>query len=204
MDVEFPKQYFYDIRTNELYEKNKKITADKLINDVYNKHIKSTRPIKGLFIRMKIRFWRILMKSMFDIISKFFHHLLFIISGNRYSYEPVLETETLNDLRFKKTEKPKMKEKLKEGKKFNFYGYEASQWSIVFYSLLHFLLYVYFMYSGYKPIFITTIFKNNFLVIIYAILSLWIIETVMQTFLMFLIKYFSRLSADSLYGAIKL
>ena len=49
---------------------------------------------------------------MFDIISKFFHHLLFIISGNRYSYEPVLETETLNDLRFKKNRKTKNEGKI--------------------------------------------------------------------------------------------
>lgn len=203
VDAEF-HEYFYNIRTKELYKNNKKITADQLINEVYNTHTKSTKLIKGFYLRMKIMFWRILIKSIFEFISKFCHFVLFIISGNRYSYEPICKEEILNGKIIKSQEVKEVKEDLKESKKFPFLGYNTSRWSIIFYSSLHLVFYTIFMYINYKPKFITTILKNNFLTLVYVILSLWLIESLVPKFLMLLIKYFSQLSINCRFKTIKL
>lgn len=209
IDIEC-SDYFYNIKTEKLYKNNKEITGDKFINEVYSKHIESTKPIRGLLVRTKIKFWRTLMKSVYEFVFKFFYCILWLISGNRYSYEPFSEEEILNNRVIKskyeeiKKQEREVKEELKESKKFDFFGYNASTWSIVFYSFLHLLIYTIFMYYDYKPIFITTILKNNFLTLVYVFFSLFIIEVAIPKFLMLLIKYFSKLSFNSKYKKIKL
>lgn len=207
-DCEFPDEYFYDIETKNLHQNNKIISADELINKVYNKHIKSTKLIRGFWIRAKIRFWRILIKNISKVITKVFYFLLFIISGNRFKYEPIVEIETLNNKviksKYEKIKNTEMKEVLKESEKFDFLAYKASRWSIIFYSLLHFIFYIIFFYTNCQPMFLITIFKNNFLTLIYVILSLWTIEAVIPKFLMSLIRLFSTLSFNAKYKSIKL
>lgn len=208
VDMESRNEYFYDINEQNLYRKNKEINACQLINGIYELHIKSTELFKGFFLRMKIRFWRVVLKTLFKLISEVFYNLLFIISGNRYKYESFLEREILNDRVIKskwpEQEGLKEKEELRESKKFRFFDYEASSWSIIFYCSLHLGIYAYFMYIGYKPLILAILVQNNFLILVYVVVSLWSIESVMPKILMFLIKYFSKLSDHSSYRKIKL
>jgi len=212
IDIEFPDEYFYNIETGELYKNRKKITADKLINRVYNQHIKSTKPIKGFFLIIKLFLWWKLLYLAFRYLSKVFYFLLFLISGNRYFYEPIFKEEILNN-KVIKTEFPgekitatkeEINEKLKEGKKFNFFGYEASRWSIIFYSVLHLMFYIVFIYFNYKPTIVIVVFKNNFITLIYVIVSLWFMESVLPKIFMCSIRFFSCLSFNSRHKRIKI
>ncbi len=139
--------------------------------------------------------------------------MLYIISGDKYSYEPFFEEETLNGKIFKSRLRPpienvkndeKLKEDLKKSAKISFFNHEVRHWPIVFYSISHGLFYVLFMLKNYKPIILITVFKNNFLTIIYVILSLWLVETITPKCLIFLIKIFSRLSFTSQYKSINI
>lgn len=90
VDAEFPNEYFYNIGTREIYRQNNKITTDQFINEVYNTHIKPTKRIAGILIRTKVIFWRIIVVWFFRIISFLFQILLFVVSGDRYSYDPII------------------------------------------------------------------------------------------------------------------
>lgn len=208
VDAEFPDEYYYDIKDKEFFKRNKKILADCIINEIYNTHIKSTKMFKGLWIRTKIEFYHIIVKSIFALISKIFFGLLFMISGDRYTYEPILESEKLNNKviksKYEKIDDRDMKENLRPGEKFDFLGYKASRWSIIFYSILHFIFYIIFFLVNYRPVFLTTVFKNNFLLLVYAVLSLWIIEVAAQKCFKFLIRLFSKLAKNAEYRTIKL
>ena len=52
-------EFFYDKGTEKIYKGDEEIAGDELLQEVYAKHIKTTRPIHGLFLRTKLRFWRI-------------------------------------------------------------------------------------------------------------------------------------------------
>lgn len=199
----YGNKYFYNIRCDKFYKDDTEINANEIVKEVYALHIKSSRRFAGFFMRTKIRieviFWRKLMKSICYFISKIFHFSLYIISGIRYAYSPI---EEIIKTRFEKT-KPEMKEKLKEGKKITFFGYEASQWSVVFYSLLHLLGYIIFIQKEYKPLIIAIILKNNFLTLIYVIASLCIIEVLLPQLFMVIIKFFSEKAEEFLYRNIQ-
>jgi len=210
-DCEFPNKYFYDIKTKNLYKDNTIISADELINKVYNKHIKSTKLIRGFWIRTKIKFCRILMKSIFEFMSKIFQWLLYIISGDSYSYNPLSKEGKLNN-RIVKDNKPdeyktnpEPKPEIKKGEKVSFLGYKASPHCILFYSFFHFCIYFIFLCGiNYYPLFITDIFQNGFLILVYVMLSLIIIDKVMPKILMILIDTSLILSFNFLYKSIRL
>ncbi len=197
VDMESRNDYFYDTKTKTLFKKDRQITPEELIDDIYNLHIKPTKVVRGFLLRIKLRIWRTWLPFIFTSLSNIFHYLLLIISGNRYTFEPFVEEEKINNeiISTKSTlHKVKEKESLQESKKFHFFDYEASRWSIVFYSLVHLALYSYFFYINYKPAYITTILENNFLIIIYVVCSLWMLESIIPLIFMFLIKRFSKLA----------
>lgn len=201
IDVEFPNEFFYHPKTKKFYRFKKEIKAKDILGHVYSKHIKTTKPIKGLITRSKIRFWWFFARNILSFIAKIFHWMLIFVSGNRYKYEPLLQETTLNgDIinsawpRRITTLPNEPKEKLKEAKKFRFLEYEASFWSIIFYSIVHMIFYLIFMYQNYKPKMLTTIFENNFLTLIYVIVSLFAVEFLIPKLLMLVIKYLSILS----------
>lgn len=210
IDVEFPNEFFYDLHTKTFYRFNKKVEAEYILKRVYAKHIKTTKPIKGLITRFKIRFWWFFTKNVINFVTRIFYCTLFLISGNRYEYEPLLQETKLNGkivssawpTRVISTREPK--EKKEDAKKFQFLQYDASFWSIVFYSVLHMIFYVFFMHINYKPKMLATIFENNFLTLIYVIISLFIIEFVLPKFLMQIIKHLSTLSSYSAHKKINL
>lgn len=205
VDVDSYDDYSFDIETGELYRKNKKISADELVTEIYGDHVKSTKPLKGLFLRFRMFFWRMFMHWVFEIFSKISYYSFYFISGNRYLYAPFFEEETLNDVVIKsRIRDVKIKDEIKKAKKVKFLSYEADYWPIIFYSTIHAILYSILMYKNYKPIFITTILKNNFLTIVYVILSLWVLEVVMPKLLKFLIRYFSIISFRFQYKSIKI
>ncbi len=218
IDLESRNEYFYDITEKKLYKKNKEINPDKFVNEIFKLHIKTTEPLKGFLLRTKIKFWRRFLKTIFKAISEIFHYLLFIISGNSYRYESFLEKEILNNeiIRSKwpeiigekynlRTTKEELvsKEKEKKSETINFFNYEASYWSIIFYSILHLGLYVFFVYKNYNPSFLDRFLESNFLIIIYIIPSLWFLESIIPKSLIFLIKHSSRFSDYCLYKTLK-
>ncbi len=210
IDVEFPNEFFYNSQTKKFYRFNKEVKAEYILDRVYSKHIKTTKPIRGLMTRFKIRFWWFFARDVFKFITRIFYCGLYLISGNRYEYEPLLQETKLNGIIVSSAWKSRItgikefKEKKEDAKKFQFLQYEASFWSIVFYSIVHMIVYAIFMYQNYKPLWLTTIFEDNFLTLIYVILSLFAVEFLIPKFLMWIIRSLSKLSSYSAHMKINL
>lgn len=198
IDLESNEGYAYDVQNKKFYKDNEEISPVVLINEIYNKHIKPTKYYKGLWIRLKVFFWRIFLRSLLDYISNLFSLVQYIISGDKYSFAPFFEEEKLNGKTIKSRlaiyKNIEIKEEFTESEKINFFNFKVKHWPILFYSFFHGIFFVIFMMKNYKPVLITTIFKNNFLTVIYIILSIWILETLMPVCLMFLIRFFSKLA----------
>jgi len=212
IDLTSKDEYYYNVKSDKLYKGEEEISASELLNGIYTEHIKPTKLIKGVWLRTKIVFWRIIMKRFFSYISIFLHYFLYIITSDKYSYEPIMEEEILNNKiissRFEdmigRKKKEDMKEHFEKGKKINIFGYEASRWIIIFYSILHLLLYIIFKYKNWYLMIITTIFRNNFLTLVYVISSLWVMEIVIPTIFRKLIKFTSLVSWNSSIKKIKI
>lgn len=210
IDLNFTDEFFYDIDTKKFYKGNKEIEAEDILKEVYEKHIKPSRYFIGFFLRLKFRFWRFVLPSIFSFISKIFHYFLLVISGDRYSYEFLFEEENLNgeiissksDLRMERQMRNQTaagKEKEKEAKKIEFFGIDVPKWPIVFYSILHLSIYAFLKYFGCSTTAIEDFLNNSFLVVLYVIVSFWIVETILPIILKWFVRFFSTLSARSLY-----
>ena len=212
IDLISKDEYYYNVEKNKLYKNKKEILPNELINKIYNDHIKPTKFIRGIWLRTKLFFWRIIIKKFFDYLYIFLHYFLYITSGDKYSYVWVIKEEILNNKIINseiknmigQKEKEEIKENLEKGKKFNFFGYMASHWTIIFYSIFHLLFYIIFEYKNWYPTIIIMILKNNFLTLIYVISSLWIMEIVIPKILKMLIRTTSRLSWNSRMKSIKI
>ena len=88
--------YYYDINSNKLFYKKREISPSELLDYVYSDHIKPTKVIKGFIIRVRLLFWRIVAPALLNSTSKIFHYCLYIITGDKYSFEPILEEEIRN------------------------------------------------------------------------------------------------------------
>lgn len=196
VDVDSRDYFFYDKEKEVFYRNNEEVDPKQIIEEIYAKHLKSTRLFAGFWLRSKLFFWRLLARTTFELISKTFALILYLISGDKFSYEPVFETETLNGNIIKSRidwgKSVEGKGDLKESPKVDFFNYKVKHWPILFYAILHGTVFAICFFKNFKPAIITKIFDNNFLTVLYVILSLWIIETVLSRALIFLIRFFSR------------
>jgi hypothetical protein len=201
LDLEFRDEFFYDTATEKIYKGTKEIEANEMLLEIYNKHIKTTRPIRGFFLRLKLGFWRVLLPWLFTFVSSIFHYLLLLISGDRYTYDFLFQEEKENGQIISSRmeghvnrSKAEVKEEDKEAKKIDFFGNKVPQWSIVFYSALHLCVWFVFKYREIRTEQIEDFFSNNFLVVLYVIVSFWLLETILPLLLKKMIKYSSTLS----------
>lgn len=212
LDLEFRNDFFYDTTTEKIYKKEKEVNADNILLEVYRKHIKTTRPIVGLVLRIRLKFWRIWLpwiSKSFSFLSQFF---LYLISGDEYTYEFLFQEETLNgeiiSSRMKGRVDPeknsaKAKEKDNEAKQIDFFGNKVPQWAIVFYSILHLGVWFSLGYFCVDRNKLKEFFDNNFLLILYVIVSFWIFGTIIPFFLKRTIKHLSTLAFHSASKRIK-
>ena len=213
LDLDFTDEYFYEPQTGFFYKKNRKIPARRILEEVYEKHIKTTRPLAGFFLRAKLEFWRKWLPIPLSWLAKFFHYCLYVISGDRYTYEFLFQEENLNgeiissriDRRMgQKKDHPQGKEEEKETKKFNLFGIvDVPQWPIVFYSALHLVIWFVMQYLSIPTEKVEKFFSNNFLGILYVIVSFWLLETIIPFALKKLIKFFSSFAALSTHKSIR-
>jgi len=198
LDLESRDEYSYDKNADVLYCKNKVISGEKLVKDFYERHTKSTRTFKGIYLRRKIWFWRVVVKSFFEFNAKILEIILYLISGTKYSYDPFMEAfeEEINDYSARDNE---LEPTVKEATKIDFLGYKTSRWSIVAYSATHFMVYIIFYCLSYFPKIIATTFRNNFLTLLYVVVSLAIFEMFLPSIFKLLIKRFSTNAVNSGY-----
>lgn len=209
-------EYYYDAINNKILKGNKEITPIDFINEIYNDHIKLTKFLDGFWLRVKIIFFRVVVSYFFKFFSLIFRGLLYILTGDKYSYEPVLKKEVVNGVITDHAHKDLIgredgvvtgamhkvdsMEKNDKNKKFNFFGYETSYWIIRVYAILILTFFILFEWKDWKPLIFIKIFSNNFLLICFIVLSLWFIEGVFPGIFKRFSRYCSEISTYFYYN----
>lgn len=173
--------YYYNKKRNVFLKNSQEITAGNLVQEVFDKHIKTTRPIQGLPMRIKLLIIQVILPALFyTLFYNFFHHFLFIISGDRYTYNMFEgRGETNTKLRSDEVAKwglgnsinKQLKPKKEDGEKMDIFGYKLSQHAAVMYSLISLGLYFY-LYNEPPIKVIETMSNNTLIVLFYVIVTL--------------------------------
>lgn len=193
------EDYFYNISEDAFYEKDKKKSIETIYNELFEQHIKPTKRIKGAFLRLKMLFWRSLFPKALDAFSYVSQKLIFIISGEKFSYT---FAEHLLSNRSEPNISPQKEEKA--SKQIEFFGYSASAWSIVAYCLIHLFLFAIFYYYKIRPDYIKLMLTNNFLTLVYVIFSLAIFEKFIPKVLKYIVVRLNTYSFNLQFKRIKI
>lgn len=195
IDLRSVNEYYYNISTGKFFKKDKEITADQILKEIYELHIRSTKLVRGLRIRIKLGFFRMLSKgitNLYKFISNIFSFILKMVSGITYKYD-------IEKFQPFKTPSP---EKLEppNGVKVNFLGYNASPQCIMFYATFHFIIFVILYFKQYIPDLLVAVFKNTFLILIYVMMSLIFVDKMLPHTLKKFIDFFGKKHFDSLFN----
>lgn len=192
------KDYFYDVEKNIFYNNKGIICAEQILIQVYNSHIKPTKIFSGFYLRLKLFFWHNFLPVVFTYIYKVFVAILYIISGEEFTYDVI--KNYVDNLYFKNTsdykkEEPKLNPP-KTIKDITIFGYSASPWSICAYCVLHFAVYSIMYFNDYKPQYIKYLLTNNFAIIIYVIPTISFFEALLPKIIKYFIKKSTFLSVN--------
>jgi hypothetical protein len=202
IDIQAYEDYFYNTTDGKIYKNSKQINGVTLLNQVAKAHEARWRTIKGLHTRLHLEYLRLFSKTS-RIMSRLIEAFLLVISGTKYSYDPIMaafkeDQDRLSDPRQTGTINAT------PGKTISFLGYDASAWSVLFYCFMHMLVFAILFELNIRPHLIVAILKNNFLTIAYVISSLWLIEWAIPNLLRFLIKALSSFSFNYKYKKISI
>lgn len=190
------RDYFYDTEKNIFYNnKGDIISAEQILAQIYNLHIKTSKLFLGFYLRIKLFFWRSLLPFFFKCVYQLFVGILYIISGEKCTYDII--KNYVDTLYFKNTEEHTKREpklNLTENKKITIFGYSASPWAICAYCVFHFLIYTIMYLLKYKPDYIKYLLTNNFAIIIYVIPTLSFFEAILPKIIKYFIKQFTLLA----------
>lgn len=200
--------YIYNISTKKLFIKSKEISGYAILRRFYADHIKPTRILRGLWVRTKLFYWHVVLSGFFKFLVSALHYILLLISGDRYTYEPVFSQEKLNGRIISSSlkeliQKEVMEEKDKKNKEIEFFGYKLDYWPIVVYSIINLFIYFYFNYINFKPKVLVKIIDNSFLALLYVAISIWLLVFVAPFLLRRFIRFNSKTAFELKYKKIK-
>lgn len=176
IDLISTDDYFYNIETDTLYKKDKVVDGLTILKQIDESHTKPTKLILGFKLRIKLFFHHKFLASIIKIIFNLFSFFQYLISGKK--------VEIYGDLKeFQTTINPSSKVYSVPSKNFSpidIFGYKLDPWIAVLYCILHLIAYFIFYTFKFKPVLLVTIFKNNFLTLIYGIFSLSLIKLILS------------------------
>lgn len=208
LDLSF-SGFYYDFEEKQLYRDSEKIVGWQLVEDVYEMHVRRTRPILGLPLRVKTLLFRVVLKRFFCSTAMLLSWVNFLISGDKYEYRYIFSEEVLNgrvvSSRFPNPAQPAATERYTEAPSIDIFGIKMKRRSAIVYALIHFIGYwlVVLLYGNDMPPQISRIFKNGFLTVVYVLVSFWLIEVAAPFLLRRGIKSLSNISGRFEYAEIK-
>lgn len=179
IDLDFPDEFTYNSQTNKFYFRKKEIEAKDILLKTKKVHIRPTKLILGLPLRLKLWFWRKALPLVIKAIDFLLIFTLWVVSGERTKddiFKRLLidyhEKETVKEIEFEPT------------KKIDFFGYEAKRWSVIFYSFIHLILFYFKIFSGS----LNNVLENSFFALCYIVVSFFITESLIPEILKSIIK----------------
>jgi hypothetical protein len=174
IDLISTDEYFWDATSQTFYRENAQIQAHEVLDELYDLHRKSAKNLRGLRLRSKI-FLQNLSVGLLEGCARVAVYVHKLIYGEKVEYNPMLIA-----FREKVGTKMETEEKKKEGKKLSLFGYDADARLVVTYCILHLCAYFLMFYFDWFPMPIRKIFGNNFLTVLYVIVSLAFMEVLLK------------------------
>lgn len=171
-------EFFYDIQSHQFFYKAKEISGIKILEIVDGWHTKPTKPFYGLGIRTKLFLFHTVFTKFFSFFFSVFAGLQYLISGKKIR---IFHNLTDPKNRISPIERHDLI--VNRGKPIKIFEYEVEPWIAVLYCLIHLFIYSVFYFYDYRPEFIATIFKNNFLTTMYGIISLGLMNALLPNIL---------------------
>lgn len=183
IDLNSLDEFFYDVNTHKFYYRNQKeIEALDIFTFLEDTHLKPTKLGKGFILRLRLWLWRKFLPFFIKIFDFILISVLWVISGERIKGDIWKRLFSVYDERKDKKIEPK-DNLLYESKTIDFFGYKAKRWSVVFYSVLHLGLFVFFYFEKLDHKFLTTMLANNLLALCYVVVSFSITESLIPKML---------------------
>lgn len=186
--------YFYDLKSNQFYKGNKCITAQELLQELYQIHTKPTKLFSGLFLRIKLYTWRVLMTAFYKKIFFLLSTVFFYVSKQKVTGD-IWTTYFGSSIPTPSTGENNVK--ISEQQKTNIFGIEAPKRSIILFCILHFIVFLIFWLLNIKPLIVKAILNNNFILIIYIVSFIEITEFIISPVIPFFIRKIAMLHASA-------
>lgn len=186
VDLDFPNEFTYDTQTDKFYLKKKEIKARDILLKTEKIHNKPTKLIWGLPLRLKLWFWHKVLPFIIKSLDLILISILWVVSGER------IKGDIFKRLLWKdhENEKKTIKEiEFKPAETIDFFGYKAKRWSVIFYSLVHLILFYFKIFSG----FLDNVLGNSLFAICYIVVSFFITESLIPGILKSIIKLTPKL-----------
>lgn len=172
-------EFFYNTENDKFYnKKGKEMSGMDLLLEADRLHTKPTKIINGAWLRIKLFWFNYLWAYIIKIIFGFLSGIQYLISG-----EKIRIFHNLTDPN--KYSIPQTNRHLDSRKSelIDLWGYKVKPWIAVIYSIAHLTVYAILYEYDYKPMWLITIFKNNFLILMYGIITLGLANTILPSLL---------------------
>jgi hypothetical protein len=175
IDLVASEEFYFDTEKKKFFFQSREIEGAEILKKIELLHILPTkRNLPAFILKVRLFFWRTLVTKSLEFLYWSLIKVLYVISGVKTKRNIWL----INENRYSHSEKKEDQKETFAYETINIFGYVASAWAVVFYSLIHLALYTYWYFSrdihswGY----FTKIFQNTFLTIIYVIPTLVFFE----------------------------
>jgi hypothetical protein len=160
--------FFYNITSNELYCKGQKIDGIEILKKVDKAHTKPTKLVAGFWLRIKMVFFHIIIASFFKILFDLVAGINYLLSGKKIGIYYSL-FESINNIG---PNNNNSELKVSSSEPIDLFGYKVRPQVAALYCIFHLGIYTILYRYNYKPKWILDIFENNFLTLMYAIITL--------------------------------
>ncbi len=221
-DADFSREYYYEPTTHRIYDKfTNLLDGTKLLEKIYRRHIRSTKLISGLPLRIKVVFFRYLIAYTFSAIKLVCTSILQILFGDTYNYNYLLQKETdtgsvpdlssntspsskLNSYNKERVNELQPRE-IKQGETIDFFGIKVHKRLVIVYVIIHLLVYGWlYLTKAELDVNVQRLFENNFLTVSYVIFTVWVMDYCVRRGLKRIIKVLSKLEGYFRYKPLKL
>jgi len=178
IDLVSNNEFFYDIEKCKLFYKDKEISGLEVLKKVDEWHTKPNKLIGGSWLRTKLIWFRIIIPSTYKFLFKILSGFLYLSSGEKVDlFFNFFEQK--NQLGAIEIGSPK----ISRGDLIDIFGFKIEQWIAILYSIFHLSIFFIFYRYNYNPLWLTIIFKNNFLILMYVIISVGIAKIILPELL---------------------
>jgi hypothetical protein len=198
LDLEITNTFRFDSYEQIFYKEDKKIEFNELINYTLNKHIKNTKPIEGLSLRIQNRSYKSV-SILFKFLKKSGEFLLKHLYGNIF--------DASFSAYFNETDR-KSKEDNSSGnpnnQKLNFSlgNYNTNLNTILSFSIITTSLFALLKYFDFPISLIEEITKNNFFSLTFGIILLFFYEKIIQNSIRKSVLFFAKMEFEFRYKKI--